>query len=185
MSNQNYTRQFKIVLLGDAGCGKTAFVNRISKGDYSKTYSPTLGVEVTPIYLSTNQGDLIYSIWDTAGKAEFRGLKQDYYIHADLAIIFFDVNDKTSFDNITKWEKEFENVCPNSPIIFLGNKVDIKGRLVYPDAIEAKLAGQPYFDFSVRSNYNIEMPFLQAAKILLNNNNVFFIEKTPILPPVV
>lgn len=69
----------KIVLCGDAKCGKTTNVRRW-KGNYkSENYRPTLGVEV-----STKAN---VTIWDCAGDKKFAGLLDGYLLGADLVII--------------------------------------------------------------------------------------------------
>ena len=37
---------FKLILVGDGGTGKTTFVKRHSTGEFEKKYEPTIGVEV-------------------------------------------------------------------------------------------------------------------------------------------
>jgi GTP-binding nuclear protein Ran len=57
---------FKIVLIGDGGCGKTTYINRLLSGEFEKRYLATLGVEVTPLPFHTSNGQITFSIWDTA-----------------------------------------------------------------------------------------------------------------------
>jgi GTP-binding nuclear protein Ran len=176
MSETNKIHSFKIVLLGDGGCGKTTLMRRFETGEFEKRYIATLGVEVTPLIFKTNRGIIKYSIWDTAGQEKFGGLKSDYYQCADLAIIFFDVTSRITLKNVRQWEREFKTVCPNAPIIFVGNKADIIDRKVKREEIQSRFIGQWYFDISAKSNYNFDKPFLQAAKLLLVDDNVSFIE---------
>lgn len=184
MSNQNSMSQFKVVLLGDGGCGKTTLMKRLVTGEFEKRYIATLGVEVTPLIFETNKGTIVYSVWDTAGQEKFGGLKSDYYQGSDLAIIFFDVTSRITFLNVNFWENEFKKVCPDTPIIFVGNKVDIKERKVKSREINSRFKGEWYFDISAKSNYNFEKPLLQAAKLLLVDNNITFVENPPIQPPI-
>ena len=38
-------KQFKIVLIGDGGVGKSTFLKRIQHGEFEKKYIPTIGSE--------------------------------------------------------------------------------------------------------------------------------------------
>ena len=37
---------FKVLLVGDGGVGKTTFCERLSTGNFTKEYNPTLGCDV-------------------------------------------------------------------------------------------------------------------------------------------
>ena len=69
---------FKLVLVGDGGVGKTTFVKRHLTGEFEKKYVATLGVEVHPLEFSTNLGQIIFNVWDTAGQEKFGGLRDGY-----------------------------------------------------------------------------------------------------------
>ena len=181
------TKQFKICLLGDGGCGKTTFIKRHLTGEFEKRYLATLGVEVSVLDFSTSHGKVEFSIWDTAGQEKFSGLKDEYYTQADLAIIFFDVTSRITFKNVPQWILDFKRVCPNSPIILVGNKCDIKERKVKAVQISEFTHKESiiYFDISAKSNYNFEKPFLVAARKLTHNDNLNFVEAPTIRPPTV
>lgn len=48
--------EFKLVLVGDGGVGKTTFVKRHLTGEFEKKYIATLGVEVHPMSFYTSKG---------------------------------------------------------------------------------------------------------------------------------
>ena len=67
--------QFKLLLVGDGGVGKTTFVKRHLTGEFEKKYIATVGVEVHPLQFHTNRGALQFNVWDTAGQEKFGGLR--------------------------------------------------------------------------------------------------------------
>jgi len=61
------TPQFKMVLLGDAGVGKTTWVRRLKRPEDQPEpgYITTAIVDTTYLILHTSRGDIMLNIWDT------------------------------------------------------------------------------------------------------------------------
>ena len=166
---------FKLVIVGDGGTGKTAFVKRHLSGEFEKKYIPTIGVEVHPMVFNTNCGKIQFNVWDTAGQEKFGGLRDGYYIQGQCAIIMFDVTARETYKNVQVWHRDLVRVCENIPIVLVGNKCDIKDRKVKPRQITFhRKKNLQYYDVSAKSNYNFEKPFLWIARKLTGNNNLQF-----------
>ncbi|KAI5104888.1 GTP-binding nuclear protein Ran [Silurus meridionalis] len=176
--------QFKLVLVGDGGTGKTTFVKRHLTGEFEKKYVATLGVEVHPLVFHTNRGAIKYNVWDTAGQEKFGGLRDGYYIQAQCAIIMFDVTSRVTYKNVPNWHRDLVRVCENIPIVLCGNKVDIKDRKVKAKSIVFhRKKNLQYYDISAKSNYNFEKPFLWLARKLIGDPNLEFVEMPALAPP--
>uniref|UniRef100_A0A4W5Q0C6 GTP-binding nuclear protein Ran n=1 Tax=Hucho hucho TaxID=62062 RepID=A0A4W5Q0C6_9TELE len=196
--------QFKLVLCGDGGTGKTTFVKRHLTGEFEKKYVATLGVEVHPLVFHTTRGTIKYNVWDTAGQEKFGGLRDGYYIQgtslqnltlwckmtlmvtAQCAIIMFDVTSRVTYKNVPNWHRDLVRVCENIPIVLCGNKVDIKDRKVKAKSIVFhRKKNLQYYDISAKSNYNFEKPFLWLARKLVGDPNLEFVEMPALAPPEV
>jgi len=177
---------FKLILVGDGGTGKTTFVMRHLTGEFEKKYLPTLGVEVHPLVFHTNRGPIRFNVWDTAGQEKFGGLRDGYYIQGQAAIIMFDVTSRMTYKNVPNWHKDLVRVFEAIPIVFCGNKVDIKDRKVKPKQITFhRKKNLQYYDISAKSNYNFEKPFLWLARKLVGDANLVFVEAPALKPPEV
>ncbi|XDA84432.1 hypothetical protein R6Z07M_014241 [Ovis aries] len=178
--------QFKLVLVGDGGTGKTTFVKRHLTGEFEKKYVATLGVEVHPLVFHTNRGPIKFNVWDTAGQEKFGGLRDGYYIEAQCAIIMFDVTSRVTYKNVPNWHRDLVRVCENIPIVLCGNKVDIKDRKVKAKSIVFhRKKNLQYYDISAKSNYNFEKPFLWLARKLIGDPNLEFVAMPALAPPEV
>lgn len=175
--------EFKLVLVGDGGVGKTTFVKRHLTGEFEKKYNATVGVEVHPLQFQTNRGLIIYNVWDTAGQEKFGGLRDGYYIGGQCAIIMFDVTSRITYKNVPNWHKDLIRVCENIPIVLCGNKVDVKDRKVKAKSITFhRKNNMQYYDISARSNYNFEKPFLWLARKLSGDANLEFTAMPALMP---
>jgi len=175
-SNMSGVPEFKLLLVGDGGVGKTTLVKRHRTGEFEKKYIPTLGVEVHPLKFNTNCGEICFNVWDTAGQEKFGGLRDGYYIQGQCAIIMFDVTSRITYKNDPNWHRDIVRDCENITIVRGGNKVDVKDRQVKARNIQFhRKRNLQYYDLSARSNYNFEKPFLWLARRLTNQPNLVFL----------
>jgi GTP-binding nuclear protein Ran len=178
--------QFKLVLVGDGGVGKTTFVKRHLTGEFEKKYVATIGVSVHPLDFHTNFGALRYNVWDTAGQEKYGGLRDGYYIQGECAIIMFDVTSRITYKNVPNWHRDLTRVCENIPIVLCGNKVEVKERKVKTKQINFhRKKNIQYYEISAKTNYNFEKPFLYLARKLTNEAQLAFVEAPALAPPEV
>ena len=161
---------YKVILAGDGGVGKTTYLRRFLTGEFTKNYIATVGAEVQPLDFNTTDKNMLFDIWDTAGQEKYSGVRDDYYKNAHAAIIMFDVTSRVSYKNVSNWYRDIRAVCPDIPIILLGNKCDSSDRKVMARNITFhRNHNLAYYDISAKSNYNFEKPFLNIASILTGN----------------
>lgn len=178
--------QFKLVLVGDGGTGKTTFVKRHLSGEFEKKYIATVGVEVHPLLFHTNYGPIVFNVWDTAGQEKFGGLRDGYYVQGQCGIIMFDVTSRITYKNVPNWHRDLTRVCDNIPIVLCGNKVDIKERKVKAKSVTFhRKKNLQYYDISAKSNYNFEKPFVWLARKLTGHANLELVAAPALAPPEV
>ena len=65
-------------------------------------------------------------IWDTAGQERFRAVTRSYYRGAAGAIMVYDITRRTTFNHISSWLSEANNLAsPNTILFLIGNKADL------------------------------------------------------------
>ncbi|KAL7471093.1 hypothetical protein ACHAXS_011392 [Conticribra weissflogii] len=170
--------EFKIVVVGDGGVGKSALVKRLTTDTFEPIYECTRGADTSTISFPTNRGILKFHTWDTAGVEKFGGLKDGYYIGSKAAIIMFDLESRATYTNAARWYKDVIRVCPGIPFVLLGNKADSKDRKVKSNqmSLRRKLKCN-YYEISVKKFTDLTQPFLHLARILMNDTGLNFIEK--------
>lgn len=133
-----YDYLFKIVLVGCTSTGKTYFFNLLS--DKNNTYvSPTIGTDLTTLYVDIRGKTIRVNLWDTAGQERFHSIIQHYFREITGYVLFFNINNIESFQSLEKWIKNihYENKCDHDhPILLIGNKNDLQHNVSQHDIIE-------------------------------------------------
>ncbi|XP_061388529.1 RAS oncogene family member Rab19 [Musca autumnalis] len=126
-SEESFDFLFKVVLIGDAGTGKTCIVERFKTGNFMERQGNTIGVDFSMKTISL-EGKLVkLQIWDTAGQERFRTITQSYYRSANGVIIVYDITNRNSFANLQKWIEEVRRYTTSSVLlIVVGNKCDLE-----------------------------------------------------------
>lgn len=134
----------KVVIIGNAGSGKTHWCKRITQRNPGP-YVPTHGLQVHQLVYK----GMCYHLWDTAGNEKFAGLGQVYYIDADACIIFYDISSPNA-TKVREWTKRFREVCPDKPVVVVANmnRRKVKHRRQYGDVL-----------INVKSNKQLFLPF--------------------------
>jgi len=120
----------KIVLLGDGCIGKSTLFDKLNKLNdteykFPKKYKATDNFDFNRISVNTTCGIATIDIWDTAGQENRGGKMRDAYLKgADGVLLLYDVTEQKTKDNIAKWLRQINEVCPNIPVAVLGNKSD-------------------------------------------------------------
>jgi small GTP-binding protein len=168
--------QIKVVIIGDSAVGKTALKVRFTDEYFKKDLISTLGVDfgLKVIYGEYYPSDVLFrgtvkfkmnmSIWDAAGQAHYAQMRPMYYRNAQGALLVYDVTNQASFDHLTQWIEELENMTGPIPTILVGNKIDLK-RVVLKEKGEtfAKQHGFLYIETSAKLGENVEAAFQRLA----------------------
>ena len=100
MYNQKYDYLFKIIIIGDSGVGKPAFLLRFTDDSFTGTHLTTIGVDFKIKIINFEDKTIKLQIWDTAGSERFRTITKTYYKGTHGIILMYDVTNRNSFENI-------------------------------------------------------------------------------------
>ena len=130
----------KIVLVGNAGVGKTCVVRKATVGIFDPDSEPTLGASYTAKTVSINNEEMRLQIWDTAGQEKYRSMTPMYYQNSHVCLLLYSVTDRSSFDSIDEWIESLKQEADPSIVIYIvGNKIDLEAeRLVSTSEGEMK-----------------------------------------------
>lgn len=151
---------YKIIIIGDSEVGKTAFLNRSIKKEYSPATKKTVGIKDDCKYIQIGCLDIKIHIWDTAGLEKFNSLPKKYFQQADGVILMFDLTREESLKNTEEWLKDIHEYSKSDVVVYLvGNKCDmINERKISQDKGNsyAFLQGIKYTEISCKYDMNVK-----------------------------
>jgi len=154
---------FKIVIIGDSSVGKSNLLVRFTRNEYNDRSKATIGVDFGTKSIEIEGRTVTAQCWDTAGQERFRAVTSGYYRGAVGAMIVYDITNKTSFKNVTRWLNELREMAdPEILIMMVGNKCDLEPQREVPTN-EAKAFAE-----------GNKISFLETSALTAQNVNLSF-----------
>jgi Ras-related protein Rab-8A len=171
VKNDVKTLKAKIIVIGAPAVGKTSLILRFTSNAFTRTYLPTLGVQLSQKKVRYGNYIVELSIWDLAGHEKFNVLLSHYYKGSEAEIIVFDLTRPDTYRGIEKWYKDIQKNLGRAPVgIIIGNKSDLEGQrstaIEEVQALQDEL-GLKYFETSALKRSHVEEAFLEIARILV------------------
>ncbi|KAF7639145.1 hypothetical protein Mgra_00001377 [Meloidogyne graminicola] len=124
-------RVFKVIIIGDAGVGKTCLSYRFCNGRFPGPTEATIGVDFRERSIIIDEELIRVQLWDTAGQERYRqSIVAHYYRNVNAVVFVYDINNFQSFKSLPIWIAECKNHALTSgddtPHILIGNKCDLQ-----------------------------------------------------------
>ncbi len=165
------SRKYKVVLLGEAGVGKSSLVVRLVKNEYMPSQHSTVGASFFRYAANLEDGVTVnFDIWDTAGQERYKSLASMYYRGAAAALVVYDITAPESFERARYWIKELMNNSPDTLIALVGNKCDREEDRAVPREEAKRLAadgGLVHVEASAKDGTRVTVVFHEVAKKLV------------------
>jgi intraflagellar transport protein 27 len=169
--------RMKIVVVGEATVGKTAFVQMAHSGGvtFPKNYMMTLGCDlcVKEIQIDLNTTVEVF-LYDVAGQKAYEHLCAQYLEGATAFLLVYDVSNKTTFETCKKWVDRARRANKSILGFLVANKVDLMDKAEVTDSqgeIFARANNLRFFKSSALRGVGIAEPLEELAKLQVEAYN--------------
>ncbi|KAL1783764.1 GTP-binding protein Di-Ras1 [Sigmodon hispidus] len=163
------SNDYRVVVFGAGGVGKSSLVLRFVKGTFRDTYIPTIEDTYRQV-ISCDKSVCTLQITDTTGSHQFPAMQRLSISKGHAFILVFSVTSKQSLDELSPIYKlivQIKGSVEDIPIMLVGNKCDETQREVHTR--EAQAVAQEwkcaFMETSAKMNYNVKELFQELLTL--------------------
>ncbi|XP_015926406.1 uncharacterized protein [Parasteatoda tepidariorum] len=169
----NTNHEFKIILLGESGVGKTSLAHAYTTGKFNPRHQSTVVADRTSKEFTFKGVRVKLSIWETSNQNWFKNVVPNYY---DGIFLVYDTTDMMTFNALSDWLTRLKEKSDGAVILVVGNKIDHPDCTVVPRDVAKRFAGDEDLEFiesSAKNGDNVVHIFEHLTlKILLTKKLV-------------
>lgn len=156
--------EYKIVVLGSGGVGKSALTVQFVQGIFVEKYDPTIEDSYRK-QVEVDGQQCMLEILDTAGTEQFTAMRDLYMKNGQGFVLVYSITAQSTFNDLLDLRDQILRVkdTDDVPMILVGNKCDLDDERVVSKEQGINLARQFNSAFTETS-----------AKAKVNVNEVFF-----------
>lgn len=162
---------YRIVVLGSGGVGKSALTLRLISDEFAEEYDPTIEDSYRKQVVIDGKPALL-DVLDTAGQEEYASLQDQWIREGDGYLIVYSITSKDSLEESKVMHDKISRIrdSENFPLVLAGNKCDLEN-----ERKVTKQKGQETIESwnSKRSKDNPVSFFETSAKGKINTDEAF------------
>lgn len=157
-------REYKIVVLGSGGVGKSALTVQFVQGIFVEKYDPTIEDSYRK-QVEVEGQQCMLEILDTAGTEQFTAMRDLYMKNGQGFVLVYSITAQSTFNDLQDLREQILRVKDKDdvPMVLVGNKCDLDAERVVGRQQGENLA------------HHFNCAFMEtSAKAKVNVNDVFY-----------
>mmetsp|Transcript_20550 Transcript_20550/g.28945 ORF Transcript_20550/g.28945 Transcript_20550/m.28945 type:complete len:186 (-) Transcript_20550:228-785(-) len=168
---------YKIVVLGSGGVGKSALTVQFVQGIFVEKYDPTIEDSYRkPVEVDNNQ--YMLEILDTAGTEQFTAMRDLYMKNGQGFVLVYSIIAQSTFNDLPDLREQILRVkdCDSVPMVLVGNKCDLQDQRVITheqgESLAKKFGGCTFLEASAKTKQNVDQIFHDLIRQINQSNPV-------------
>eukprot|EP00013_Stygamoeba_regulata_P004011 CAMPEP_0177637716 /NCGR_PEP_ID=MMETSP0447-20121125/5115_1 /TAXON_ID=0 /ORGANISM="Stygamoeba regulata, Strain BSH-02190019" /LENGTH=168 /DNA_ID=CAMNT_0019139653 /DNA_START=127 /DNA_END=630 /DNA_ORIENTATION=- len=163
--------EYRIVVVGAGGVGKSALTVRFIQGNFVEKYDPTIEDSYRKL-VEVDGVACMLDIMDTAGQEEYSALRDQYMKTGQGFILAYSITSTTSFEAATKLRTQIIRIKeeqPDIPIMLVGNKLDLEEERAVSTEQGKALSSKfncGFIEASAKTNTNVNEIFFELVRMI-------------------
>ncbi|KAH8407269.1 hypothetical protein KR222_011808 [Zaprionus bogoriensis] len=165
------SNDYRVVVFGAGGVGKSSLVLRFIKGTFRESYIPTIEDTYRQV-ISCNKNICTLQITDTTGSHQFPAMQRLSISKGHAFILVYSVCSKQSLEELRPiWAliKELKGDVNSIPVMLVGNKCDESTELREVSQIEGQAQATnwsiSFMETSAKTNHNVTELFQELLNM--------------------
>lgn len=119
--------EYKLVVLGGGGVGKSALTIRLVTDNFLQEYDPTIEDSYRKQVVIDDQTALL-DILDTAGQEEYSSMQDQWMREGKGFLLVYSIVSRRTYDEISLFKEKILRAkdCDKVPMVLVGNKCDLE-----------------------------------------------------------
>ena len=161
-------REYKLVVLGSGGVGKSALTVQFVQGIFVEKYDPTIEDSYRKA-VEVDQAQCMLEILDTAGTEQFTAMRDLYMKNGQGFLLVYAITAQSTFADLTELREQILRVKDQDsvPMVLAGNKCDLEDERTVGKDQGGTLAKQfscAFFETSAKAKINVNEIFFDLVR---------------------
>ncbi|KAK2154316.1 hypothetical protein LSH36_271g05004 [Paralvinella palmiformis] len=161
-------KEYKVVVLGSGGVGKSALTVKFVSGTFMEKYDPTIE-DFYRKEIEVDGAPSVLEILDTAGTEQFASMRDLYIKNGQGFVVVYSITSIQTFQDIKTMKEQIVRVkgTDKVPMLLVGNKNDLEHQREVRAQDGAALAQQwscPFIEASAKNTHNVNEVFIEIVR---------------------
>ncbi|KAI8920733.1 small GTPase superfamily [Entophlyctis helioformis] len=170
----SFVREYKIVVVGGGGVGKSALTIQFIQSQFVDEYDPTIEDSYRKQCVIEQETALL-DVLDTAGQEEYSAMREQYMRSGEGFLLVYSITSRSSFEEIQTFYQQILRVKDRDwiPMVLVGNKCDLEHERVVSQQEGRDMAKNmraKFLEASARSRVNVDEAYYTLVRSIRDDN---------------